>query len=194
MMKCLRLISLLVCVLFVSGCNPFAVETPPEEPPEEDPRPQVIGARTLEDGRKVGGSAKGKIGEEMVSVFFSFTVNRAELAGEFEENKPERSYIYLIIEMTVRSILDRSLPMWADDFPIQWGDGDNDYAYPLEKISDSQMDAEFSLHEGESVTKNLIYEVPAPDGEREYTITYLEYFADDVEGNMFYVSFNLSMD
>ncbi|MCL2166951.1 MAG: DUF4352 domain-containing protein [Clostridiales bacterium] len=187
--------SVLVCLLLVSGCgSSAAVVEPPEETPEEDPRPQVIGARTLEDGRKVGGSAKGKIGEEMVSVFFSFTVNRAEFAREFEENKPERSYIYLITEVTVKSVLDKSLPMWADDFPIQWGDGNNDYAYPLEKISNSQMDAEYRLNEGDSVTKNLIYEVPEPDGEREYTITYLEYYEDDVEGNMFYVSFSLSAE
>ena len=190
-----RFLLIVLALLLIAGCgggaapNQPGVVTPDE--PEEDPRPAVAGAITLEDGRKVKGFAYGEIGDEMRNVFFSFWVDKAELMGEFAGQRPERRLIYLVAEVTVKNNLDKPIPMWADDFIAQWGDGDNDYGYPIEKFTRSQMDSEFTLAPDESITRTLIYEVRLPEDKNEYGISYLEYYADEVEGNLFMVNFEL---
>jgi len=186
--------AMLCMMLCLAGCG--AVVPDPVEPEEApDPyadRTPVIGARTLEDGRKTGGVAKGRPGDELTNIFFAFSVDKVELAAEYEDNKPDRGYAYLIADLTVTNATDKPITMWADDFLLQWGDGDNDYGYPEEKFTETQMEAEFRLNVGQSVTKSVLYEVPVPEGENEYNISYVEFYDDKVEGNTFYVIFNLA--
>ena len=183
-------------LLLVAGCGAAPAAAPVEEPPPEEPRfvrTPVAGAISLEDGRKSQGFAKGGIGDEMTNVFFSFCVNQAELTEEFEGEKTERGYVYLVAEVTVKNAFDGPIPMWADDFIAQWGEAGDENCYPVAKSADTQMEEEFTLGEGRSVTKNLVYEVPRPEGMNEYGISYLEYYEDQAEGNRFMISFKLSM-
>ena len=197
----LWLLIVLFALSLIAGCGAAPPAAVPSEPPEEappaapeDPRTPVAGAITMSDGRKVNGFASGKIGDELTNVFFSFRIDKAGLAEEFEGQKADRGFVYLIAEATVKNAFDGPVPMWADDFIAQWGDGDNDYCYPMDKVSDDQMDEEFSLAEGESVTKILVYEVPLPESGNDYGISYLEYYQDDVKGNLFMVNFKLRLE
>ena len=174
------------------GEKPPPIELPPVEIPV-DIRTPVIGARVLEDGRRVGGSAKGEIGDEMVNVFFSFCVNDAALVAEFEGLTAERGLVYLVADITVANVFDGRLTIWSSDFVLQWGEGDNEYGYPMKKTSDAQMDDAFSLTIDESIEKKLVYVVPVPADENTYIISYLEFYADEVEGNTFFVIFDLGL-
>jgi hypothetical protein len=120
-------------------------------------------------------------------------VNDVAFVDEYEGGKPEKGYVYLAAKMTVQSAFDEPITMWSSDFLIQWGDGDNDYGYPIAKTADAQaqMDDEYSLAVDESVTKTVVYEVPLHEGTNEYTISYQEYYEDDVEGNTFFITFTL---
>jgi predicted small lipoprotein YifL len=193
----LFLILLLCLLLSVAGCGSAKTpDAPAEDPPvadvPEDTRTPVVGAITIEDGRKVDGVAFGGIGDDLTNVFFSFCIDKAELKDEFEGEKAERGFIYLYADVTVKNAFDGPIPMWAADFIAQWGEGDNDYCYPLAKVASYQMDDEFTLAEGRTVSKSLVYEVPLPENKNEYKISYLEYFEDGVEGNLFLISFELS--
>ncbi|MDR0469784.1 MAG: DUF4352 domain-containing protein [Peptococcaceae bacterium] len=196
MKKCSWFLLLLLALFLFMGCGGGAVSGPPDvEPPvkpEENPGPAVAGAITMEDGRKVNGFAYGGIGDEMRNVFFSFRIDNVKLTEEFAGEKSERGLIYLAAEVTVKNVLDRPITMWADDFIAQWGKGDNDYCYPAEKFADLQMDEEFILASGESVSRTLVYVVRIPENKNEYGISYREYYADEVEGNLFMVNFELS--
>jgi hypothetical protein len=146
----------------------------------------------MEDGRKVGGTVKGRLGEELTNVFFSFKVNKAEYADTFEGLKPVKTYKFLVVEITVKNAFDEPIPMWAQDFIIQWGDGDKDYGCPISKSADTQMDEAYRLALDESVTKVVVYEVPVTEESKEYSISFLEYYEDKVEGNLFYVVFTVA--
>ena len=187
-------LALLLCTaVFLAACGGLGQTTTPADAEEAgDNLTPVIGAKTLEDGRKVGGSAKAGIGETMTNVFFSFSVNRAELTDNYEGEMAERGFLFLVAEITVTNTFDETLPMWASDFLVQWGDGDDDYGYPLVHFAETQMEDEFNLEVGADVTADVVFEVPLQEGGNEYNISYLEYYEDDVEGNMFYVMFNLS--
>jgi len=175
------------------GGGAAAVKPAEPQPPKEPKykRSPVTGARTLADGRQVGGSAKGKLGDELTNAFFSFKVNKAEYADAFEGLKPVKSYKFLALEITLKSAFDDPVPMWADDFFIQWGEGEKDYGYPIEKVSAAQMDEEFTLAVGASLTKQVVYEVPVPEGSAEYSVNFYEYYEDKTEGNQFSVIFTL---
>jgi hypothetical protein len=179
---------LTVCLLlFTAGCGAS------EDATEAPSATAISGAEELDDGREVGGYASGAIGDTMTNVFFAYSVNDAYLAAEYEGEVPEEGYVWLVAEITVKNISDETLPMYSDDFQVQWGEGDEDYGFPIAKFSSAQMEDEYELPEGESVTKLVVYEVPLLEGENEYSISYLEYYDDDVEGNVFFVYFDLSM-
>jgi len=189
---------LCVCALWLTaGCSSKQPDPPPAPPPVveavEDKRTPVVGAKTLEDGRKVGGVARGKIGDELINTFFSFRVEKAELTAVFEGQQPFRGFVYLVADITVKNTFDESIPMWSDDFLVQWGSGDREYCYPLSKAVHSQMDDEYLLSVNGSVTKKLVFEVPVPEEDNEYNLSYQEYYEDEVEGNIYYIVFTLSI-
>ncbi len=186
MKKSLWIAVIMVCLLvFVTGCG--------STPAAETPQTLITGAEKLEDGRETGGVAEGRLGDTLANNFFAYSVNKAYLAAEHEGKAPAAGHAYLVAEITVKNIYGEPLPMWADDFQVQWGEGDEDYGFPLTGFSDSQMAEEYELAKGETITKNVVYEVPIPEDENEYSISYLEYYEDDVEGNVFFIYFDLSM-
>ena len=188
---CCMLVFLCIALL-LAGCGGSPAAAPEEEiAPAEDLLTPVIGARTLEDGRKVGGSAKAEIGETITNVFFSFSVNHAALVDEYSGEKAERGFLFLVTEITVTNTSEEELPMWDSDFAVQWGDGENDYSYPYTRFADTQMEDAFTLAPQETLTADVVYEILLQEGENEYSISYLEYYDDEVEGNIFYVQFTI---
>lgn len=186
MKKSLWIAVVMVCMLILTaGCG--------STPASDSSGTVIVGAEKLDDGREVGGYADGRIGDTLSNTFFAYSVDKAHLATEYEGKTPEAGNAYLVAEITVKNLYGEPLPMWADDFQVQWGEEDEDYGYPVAKFSDSQMEDEYELAKGETVTKVIVYEVPIPEDENEYSISYLEYYEDDVEGNTFFVYFDLSM-
>ena len=189
----LCLISLML-VLIASGCGSQAAPIATEPEPElvVDIKTPVLGARPLEDGRMIGGSVRGRLIDEFTTAFFAFQARKAEYATSIEEeHTPMATYIYLAVELTIEGVYDKSVPMWTSDFVLRWADGDQGYGYPIEKLSESQMSDTFYLRLGDSITKQLVFEVPETLEGVEYSLSYLEYYADDVEGNTFYIVFDM---
>ena len=81
--------------------------------------------------------------------------------------------------------------MFDTDFQLQWGDdADDAYAFPVatsEKILDDQLPEEYELKVKESTTGVLIFE--APEGNEDFSLSFLEYYEDNSEGNLFFVYF-----
>ena len=77
------------------------------------------------------------------------------------------------------------------DFQLQWGDDSDDaFAFPVEtneSIIDDQLPAEYDLKIKEEISGVLVYEAPA--GYDDFSISTLEYYEDDTEGNLFFVYF-----
>ena len=86
--------------------------------------------------------------------------------------------------------------MYDTDFQIQWNsDGADDYDFPItayvDPVSDEQLESTYELGINEEVTGLLVYEVPT--GEKDFSISYLELFDDESEGDVYFVYFTAQM-
>lgn len=136
------------------------------------------------------GFAGGRIGDAMATAFFDFTILSAEKRAEYEGYVPAEGYILVDTAVKVYNTFGETVPMFASDFQIQWGDGDEDYGYPVQEITGEQaVPEQYSLHPFETVEYHHVYEVP--EGTEEYSVSFLELYEDESQGDVFFVYFEL---
>ena len=143
------------------------------------------------------GYAEGRLGDTMHTYFFDYTVNSAYLCDTFEGYTPILDgYRLLVADVTVKNTNRESIPMYDTDFQVQWSDTSEDaYEFPItyytDAVSDQQLPTEYDLAVDEERTGLLVFEVP--EGETDFSISYLELFDDGTEegssGDTFFVYF-----
>ena len=149
------------------------------------------------------GAAEGHIGDSMRTCFFDFTVNHYETYSQYENYLPSDGNMLLAVDITVTNTMDEDIPMYDDDFQIQWNDpADDAYRVPVTSpwyenppvfTGENALPAEYSLAPGESRTGLLIFEVPKDSS--DFNLSYLEIYSyDDNEeelyGDVFFVYFH----
>ena len=134
------------------------------------------------------GYFSGRIGDHMRNVFFEYTVNSVDYPASYGDITPADGNQLLVADVTVRNVFSQTLPMSIYDFQIQWGDGDQDFGYQEEGLTgDNLMPDQWQLMRGASETYKLVYQVPADA--TEFSISYLEVWEDNTEGDVFFVYF-----
>lgn len=184
--------ALLACVLLLAltACDDLpanGVNTDDSNPTSSNSSDPVSSANiiTAEDGY-----AEGYMGDVMRTVFFDFSVDSAYTCDSLDTYTPADGYQLLVADITIKNTSTYSMPMVDYDFQVQWGDYENDdaYQFPIsESIIDNQMPAEYEIPINESVSNTVVFEVPADT--RDFSISFLEYFTNDEEGDVFFVYF-----
>ena len=140
------------------------------------------------------GYGEGEMGDVMHTYFFDYVVNSAYICSEYEGYEPEEGNKLLVADVTVKNTSGDTIEMYDSDFQVQWGgEGDDDFDLPItyyeDAVSDEQLPEIYELKHRESRTGLLVFEVPEDSGD-EYSISYLEAFDDDTEGDTFFVYFD----
>lgn len=147
----------------------------------------------------VDGYGEGRMGDVMQTYFFTYSVNSAYLTDSFEGYAPAEGNALLVAEMTVKNTGRQSIEMYDTDFQAQWGDEegfslpitfDMETGEDLGTVSDKQFPGTYTLGVNESRTALLVFEVPA--GNRDLSISHMEYFSDGTTGDTFFVFFTAS--
>ncbi len=139
------------------------------------------------------GYAEGRFGDVMHTYFFNYTVNSAYLTNDYNGYVPADGYTLLVADVTVENTFNESIEMYDTDFQIQWGDEDDEEAYDFpityftDPVSDEQLPGTYELGIDGSRTGILVFEVPT--GYTDFSISYLELFSDESEGDVFFVYF-----
>ncbi|MCI8400085.1 MAG: DUF4352 domain-containing protein [Oscillibacter sp.] len=143
------------------------------------------------------GYGEGRLGDLMHTYFFDFSVNSAYLTSDYNGYTPMDGYTLLVAEITVKNTSRESLTMWDYDFQGQWSSSqeDEDYAWPIttetDPVADEQLPAEYTIPIAGEKTGTLVFNVP--EGESDFSISYLELFEDGTEegeeGDSFFVFF-----
>lgn len=142
------------------------------------------------------GDADGTLGDIMHTAFFEYTVNSAYLCDEYEGYVPLDGNVLLVADVTVNNPYNSDVPMYDTDFQVQWDeDSDDAYDYPItlyldegETISEDMLPAEYEIKKFAKRNGLLVFEVP--EGETYFSISYLEIYEDNSEGDVFFVYFN----
>lgn len=144
------------------------------------------------------GWAEGRLGDTMHTYFFNYTVNSAYTCGEFAGRSAAEGCKLLVAEITVKNTVTFSVEMYDTDFQAQWGgSGEEDYRVPIttnpetyeevDPISDDQLPGTYSLGVNQERTGLLVFEVPAD--KKDFSISYLEIFEGEDDGDTFFVYF-----
>lgn len=70
----------------------------------------------------------GVLGDTLVNCFFSYTVRDAVLTDTAEGAPAGERTALLAVDVTVKNVHHRTIPMYDTDFQLQWGD--QDFGYP----------------------------------------------------------------
>lgn len=180
--------------------NEESREVEEEREEDEDTREikeSVLGRESEEEDSSDGGYYEGRMGDTMETYFFDYTVNSAYVCDEYEGYTPEEGKSLMVADVTVKNTFYESIVMFDSDFQVQWNsDAEEDYDFPItfygNEMSDEQLPEEYELSVNEERTGLLVFEVP--DDKKDFSISYLELFDDDSEGDVFFVYFTANRE
>lgn len=133
---------------------------------------------------------EGKLGSTMKTAWFDFVITDAYCTNTLGSYTPSNGNQLVVVQLTITNTFNESVPMSNWDFQLQWSDGMNDYAWPIEVTRDvinSQFPSEYTLKVNETRTGYYVYE--APIGENDFSISFVEYYENDTEGDGFWIYF-----
>lgn len=176
-------LALIMCVVMASCTQGGVVGTPGSAAPAS--------SKTATDNvvKAKDGLAEGVLGDVMRNTFFDYTVVSAAYVDTYADYTPAEGNVLIDTVIKITNVFGDEIPMYREDFQIQWGEGEEDYGYCIDPIDDTMLPVEFTMAEDEVVEYHVVYEVP--QGNSEYSISYLEYFEDESEGDVFFVEFSL---
>ena len=128
----------------------------------------------------------GRIGDKLSTAFFDFTVDSVELA----ENIPaEQGMMILDVVITVKNTFGDQIPMFYNDFQMQYGEGDYDCCYNIidETVPADTVPEQYTLKRAETATYHYYFSVP--QDATDFAVAYLEVYDDDSTGDAFFIYF-----
>ena len=130
------------------------------------------------------------LNEPLKNKFFEYTVLSAAKVDSYGDYTPTKEGMTLLqTEVKVKNVFLEAIPMGDADFQIQWGEGDEDFAYSVDPFDDRMMPLEYQLEKKEEATYILLFEVPADVS--DFAMVYLEEFDDGSTGDFFSVKFTV---
>ena len=185
MKKFIAAVLISMMVLSLAGCGKTGIAGAGNDWVEAD---EDIEAVKLDDGTYY---YEGRLGSTMKTAWFNFSVEEAyttmDAIGGYT---PSEGNELVVVKIDLKNTFNATVPMSNWDFQLQWGEGDEDYAWPVEvseELMANQLPSEYELSVNESRTGYLIYE--APEGETDLNISFIEYYENDTEGDGFWVYF-----
>ena len=137
------------------------------------------------------GYGEGEMHDTMRTYFFDYTINSAYQTDSYEGIEPGEGKALLVVNMTVKNTGQSELEIYDTDFQAQWGDGDDDFTYPItnngQEAVGAMAEETYTLQASEKKTSDLVFEVP--QGKEEFAVAYREQFADDTNGDTFFTYF-----
>lgn len=113
-----------------------------------------------------------EVGQTVSTQLFDFTVTDPQVLDAYEGiDIPEGQKLADFV-LTVSNTSDQTYTMFAEDFQIQWGEGESDFGVCLDAVDSKMMPYSYELAPGTSHQGHMMVLVPADCG--QLTVAYQE--------------------
>lgn len=130
------------------------------------------------------------IEQSLKTSFFEYKINSVTSLPSIGIIFPDSQNKFVIVNITITNLLPETLPMYYDDFQIKWGESAAETASPIYSIIlNNKIKNKFNLNINESVSGNLIFEVP--NNKKELKLEYIEIFENALVGSTYQIKFKI---
>lgn len=134
-------------------------------------------------------SVTAQAGETVYTTLFNFTVSDVQTIDSYTGvDIPEGSKL-VSMQLTVENTSDQTCTMFADDFQIQWGDGDDDFGTCLTAVDTSMIPYSYTLEPGQSHQGLMLITVPTDCS--QITVAYQEVKGNGDKATAYFVEASL---
>lgn len=130
-------------------------------------------------------SVQAQVGETVSTVLFDFTVSDPETLDSYPNIEIPEGEKLVSMNLTVNNTSEETYRMFAEDFQIQWGDGDEDFGTCLASVDESMMPYSYKLEPGQSHSGNMMVLVPSDCN--QITVAYQEMKANGDKATAYFV-------
>ena len=130
-------------------------------------------------------SVQAQAGETVSTALFDFTVSDPQTLDSYTGIDIPDGEKLVSMNLTVKNTSEETYRMFAEDFQIQWGDGDDDFGTCLDAVDTSMMPYSYQLEPGKSHMGNMLVLVPADC--TQLTVAYQEMKADGEKATAYFV-------
>lgn len=130
-------------------------------------------------------SLQAQVGETVSTVLFDFTVSDPETLDSYTGIDIPDGQKLVQMFLKVSNTSDQTYTMFAEDFQIQWGEGENDFGTCLEAVDDYMMPYSYQLDPGKTYSGMML--VLVPEDCTQLTVAYQEMKASGDKATAYFV-------
>lgn len=130
-------------------------------------------------------SVQAQAGETVSTVLFDFTVSDPETLDSYTGIDIPDGQKLVQMFLKVSNTSDQTYTMFAEDFQIQWGEGDDDFGTCLEAVDDYMMPYSYQLDPGKTYSGMML--VLVPENCTQLTVAYQEMKASGDKATAYFV-------
>lgn len=130
-------------------------------------------------------SVQAQVGETVSTVLFDFTVSDPETLDSYTGIDIPDGQKLVQMFLKVSNTSDQTYTMFAEDFQIQWGEGENDFGTCLEAVDDYMMPYSYQLDPGKTYSGMML--VLVPEDCTQLTVAYQEMKANGDKATAYFV-------
>ena len=127
--------------------------------------------------------------ERAVTAFLEYEITAARACRSYRGTAAQPGHQLVVAEVSIWNTEEYTLPMGRYDFRVQWGEREEDYAYPLAWYCDAQLPDQYDIPEDGQVRGVLVFEIP--EGDRELALGFLEVFENESQGDAHFIYFTI---
>lgn len=128
-------------------------------------------------------------GDAVHTALFDFTISDVTVVDSYSTLTPSDGHTLVQMDLTVTNTGEETLTMFAQDFQLQWGDGDEEFGTCLVAVDTSMVPDSYTVEPGTTHEGLMVVEVP--EGTSTITVAYQEQLANGDAGTAYFVEADL---
>lgn len=124
-------------------------------------------------------------GNTVSTALFDYSVTETDVLDSYSGIDIPEGQKLVRLWLLVKNTSQQSYSMFAEDFQIQWGEGDEDFSTCLKAVDDTMMPDSYTLDPGKSHQGAML--VLVPQDCTSVTIAYQELHADGSRGTAYFL-------